>query len=110
ADLFEIKDVVRDRSAQIVRSHTLDRTELCFSYRNDVFEAQTRVTVDPPASTLDGDDLVWTLELVDDAVSSVEVTVPFEIGPDELVPARTGYAESEYAPPDDPPRQWSAEW
>jgi glycogen debranching enzyme len=109
ADLFEIKDVVRDRSAQIVRSHAADLTELRFSYRNGDFRAQSRVAIDPPPSTLDGDDLVWRLELVDDVIWSVELVVPLEIGPDGLVPARTGYAESEDAPRDDAMTQWYAE-
>jgi glycogen debranching enzyme len=107
ADLFEIKDVVRDRSAQIVRSHTPG--ELVFSYRNGAFAAETRVAVDPPPSIVDGDDLVWQLELVDEAIWAVELEVPFQILPNEVVPARTGYAENEDAPPDDATTRWYAE-
>src|SRR5262249_27107496 len=107
ADLFEIKDVVRDRSARIVRSHTSD--ELAFSYRNGDFAAETRVRVAPPPSVVDGDDLIWRLDAVDEAIWAVELDVPFQMAPNEVVPARTGYAETEDAPPDDATTRWYAE-
>jgi glycogen debranching enzyme len=109
ADLFEIKDEVRDRSAQIVRDHALDRSQLSFQYRNGDFEARTRIEVSPPPSLMDGDDMVWQLDLVDDATWSVELVIPFDIGPNEVVPARVGYAESPDAPVDDATTRWYAE-
>src|SRR3979409_363954 len=72
ADLFEIKDAVRDRSEQITRSHDPDGSTLVFTYRNEGFTAQTRVEVSPPADLVDGDDLVWELEPADDATWSVD--------------------------------------
>ena len=41
ADLFEVKDVVRDRSAQIVRDHAPDGARLAFRYANEGFDAET---------------------------------------------------------------------
>src|SRR5262245_30052057 len=45
ADLFEIRDVVRDRSASITRDHAGDGSALQFEYRNGDYCAQTRVEV-----------------------------------------------------------------
>ena len=45
ADLFEIKDRVRDRSEQIVRTPAADRSGLTFSYTNQTFTAETTVEV-----------------------------------------------------------------
>ena len=64
------------------RSHAADGSALVFTYRNDDFSAQTRVEVSPPADRIEGDDLVWELELADDATWSVDITVPLDIGPE----------------------------
>jgi glycogen debranching enzyme len=109
ADLFEIKDVVRDRSARISRSVAPDRSAVTFAYANADFSARTRIAVDPPPSTLDGNDLVWSLDLVNDAIWAVELDVPLEIGPNEVVPAHNGYAETPDAPADDATTRWYAE-
>jgi glycogen debranching enzyme len=109
ADLFEIKDVVRDRSAHIVREHASDGSALRFAYRNGEFAAQAQITIEPPASIVDGDELVWQLELEDNAIWSVELVVPFEIGPNEVLPTRVGFAEVPDAPPDDATSRWYAE-
>ena len=109
ADLFEIKDAVRDRSEQITRSHDPDGSTLVFTYRNEGFTAQTRVEVSPPADLVDGDDLVWELEPADDATWSVDITVPFEIGPDEVVPVRSGFGEVAGGQTDDATARWFAE-
>jgi glycogen debranching enzyme len=107
ADLFEIKDVVRDRSAEIVRGHST--SALAFRYRNGDFSAQTRVEVSPPATRVEGDDLVWELDLAADATWAVEITVPFDIGPNEVVPVRSGFGEVTGDPPDDATARWFAE-
>ncbi len=109
ADLFEIKDVIRDRSAEIVRSHAADGSELVFSYRNEAFDAVTRVQVSPPASRVDGDDLVWDLELADDASWSVDISVPYDIGEVMVVPTRQGFGEAAGGPADDATTRWFAE-
>jgi len=109
ADLFEIKDVIRDRSGEITRSHAADGSELVFSYRHDAFVAQTRVQVSPPATRIDGDELVWELELADDATWSVDISVPFEISSNWVVPARSGFGEAAGGPADDATTRWFAE-
>jgi glycogen debranching enzyme len=109
ADLFEIKDVVRDRSEQITRSHAEDGSTLVFTYRNEGFTAQTRVEVAPPADLVDGDDLVWRPELAEDVTWSVDITVPFEIGPNEVVPNRSGFGEVAGGHTDDAAARWYAE-
>jgi len=48
ADLFEIKDRVRDRSQQIERLPVADRTGLTFRYANQSFSAETRLEVSAP--------------------------------------------------------------
>jgi glycogen debranching enzyme len=109
ADLFEIKDVVRDRSAQISRAHAADGSSMVFSYRNGDYTARTRIEVSPPADTVDGDDLVWNLMMSDDATWTLEVTVPLDIGPNEVVPAHTSFGEVEGGVADDATARWFAE-
>ncbi len=84
ADLFEIKDVVRDRL--ITRTYPDGGAAIEFAYRNGEYAARTRVEVSPPADRIDGDEFVWELKLADDPTWSVEVTVPLDLGPDEVVP------------------------
>lgn len=109
ADLFEIKDVVQDRSALITRSHAADGSGLVFTYVNEGFTAQTRVEVSPPADNIDGDDLVWDLELTEATTWSVDITVPFDIGPNEVVPVRSGFGEVAGGRTDDATARWFAE-
>ncbi|MCI0688448.1 MAG: hypothetical protein L0Y54_14610, partial [Sporichthyaceae bacterium] len=109
ADLFEIKDVIRDRGAEIVRCHAADGSELAFTYTNGTFTAQTRVRAVPPASRVEGDDLVWEVVLAEGVTWSVDLTVPFEIGPTEVVPARTGFGEVAGESADDATARWFAE-
>ena len=106
ADLFEIKDVVRDRSDQIVRAHAPDGSALVFSYRNGGFSVQTQVLVSPAATRVEGDDLVWDVVLADDDTWSVDILVPLRIGPREVVPKRQGFGEVAGDPADDATIQW----
>ncbi|MFR9777052.1 glycogen debranching N-terminal domain-containing protein [Micromonospora sp. MS34] len=90
ADLFEIKETVRNRSAQITREHAPDGSRLEFSYRNETFEARTTIDVDPPASQVDADTLVWDIRLEPNQEWQCELHVPLRVGTDELrPPART---------------------
>ena len=109
ADLFEIKDVIRDRSAEIVRSHAADGSALVFRYQHADFSAVTTVEVSPPAHRLEGDDLVWELDLANDTTWSVDITVPFEIAPNEVVPVHSGFGEVTGEPADDATARWFAE-
>jgi glycogen debranching enzyme len=54
ADLFEIKDEVRDRSAEIEREAEDDG--LTFRYRTGDFEAETALRASPAPTHIEGDD------------------------------------------------------
>jgi len=108
ADILEIKEMVRDRSAQITRSHAPDGSRLGFSYRNVSFEVRTDVRVDPPASRVEGDDLVWDLHLEPRQAWRCELSVPLRYGPMEVVPVHRGFGEVSGADRDDPGSRWAA--
>ncbi len=93
ADLFEIKAEVRDRSAQIERDHAADGSRLLFRYRNGRFHAQTAVEADPHATRLEGDDLVWQLELAAGERWEVTLTVPLRLGPREIQPMHRDFGD-----------------
>src|SRR5690348_16208009 len=76
ADLFEIKDRTRDRSAEITRDHDLLGTSLKFGYRKGEFEAGTEVRAFPAATFVDGDDLVWVLTLSPGRAWHCQLDVP----------------------------------
>ena len=97
ADLFEIKDRVRDRSAEITREHAKDGSALSFRYQRDSFEAETTVKASPPADEVDGDDLVWHLELPARGEWRLELEVPLRLGPNELQPVHSGFGEEGFA-------------
>ncbi len=63
ADLFEIKDRVRDRSKQIVRTPAADRSGLTFRYTNQTFSAETTLEVSAAATKIDDDGLLWVIDL-----------------------------------------------
>ncbi len=63
ADLFEIKDKVRDRSEQIERTPAADRSGLTFRYTNKTFSAETTVELSAAATRIDGDGLTWVIDL-----------------------------------------------
>ncbi len=88
ADLFEIKDTVRDRSSDIVREHAADGSRLEFRYRNGDFEARTTVQAVPPASLVDGDDLVWEVELRAHEEWACELGVPVNFSSPWVAPER----------------------
>ena len=106
ADLFEVKDVVRDRSAQIVRDHAPDGARLAFRYANKGFDAETVVEVSTPPDRLDGDDLVWDLALPPRGEWTCDVRVPLRLGPNEIQPLHRDFGEA-FAPEGaDPVSRW----
>ncbi|MFK3984703.1 glycogen debranching N-terminal domain-containing protein [Micromonospora sp. NPDC050397] len=106
ADLFEIKEQVRDRRAQIERDHAMDGSLLVFGYRNGAFEARTEVRADPPADRVDGDDLIWNLRLEPCAHWSCEISIPLKHGPYEITPAHRHFGEVFDEQRDDPAARW----
>jgi glycogen debranching enzyme len=109
ADLFEIKDQVRDRSQEIVRDHAGDGSRIRFLYRHADFEAETVVQVSTPATRIEGDDFVWELEMPPDGEWSCEVTVPLELGPNEIQPVHRAFGEVFEPSATDPVAKWRAQ-
>jgi glycogen debranching enzyme len=106
ADLFEIKETVRDRSHQITRSHAPDGSRLDFAYCNSTFEARMEVQADPPASRVETDELVWELDLARDQEWRCELHVPLHYGETELVPKHRNFGEAFDVYQEDPVTRW----
>ncbi len=87
ADLFEIKGGVRERTT-IVREHAPEGSQLSFRYRNGEFEAETLVNVQPPANRVDGDCLVWDLDMEPDARWRCDLEVPLNFAEQDVRPGR----------------------
>ncbi|MFC6016748.1 glycogen debranching N-terminal domain-containing protein [Plantactinospora solaniradicis] len=84
ADLFEIKQCVRDRSANITRDHPTDGSGLSFTYRNAGFEAVTALKSSPPADRVEENDLIWDLRLEPGTKWEAELTVALPRRPSEM--------------------------
>jgi glycogen debranching enzyme len=108
ADMFEIKTQIRDRSAQISRDHAGDGSRLAFRYRNGDFAATTEVEVSTPADQVDGDDLVWHLQLGPRERWRCELTVPLGDAGQERRPTRRDFGQVFAHDPDDPASRWKA--
>ena len=93
ADILEVKERIRDRSAEIVRDHHGDGSRLSFCYRNRGFEAITEVEVSNPADRVDGDTLVWYLQLLPRDQWRCEFTVPLSHGGVSVRPVRREFGE-----------------
>jgi glycogen debranching enzyme len=87
ADLFEIKHAVRERTT-IVREHAPEGSRMVYRYRNGDFEAETVIEVNPPANRVEGDDLVWELDLEPDGRWACDFEVPLTFGEQEVRPGR----------------------
>lgn len=108
ADLFEVKSGVRDRSAEIIRNHAPDGSELCFRYARNGFSAQTRVRCSQPASRVEGDDLVWELTLPPREEWQIDLHVPLPPGMGVVEPVRGDISDVIHRRAEDPVRRWSA--
>jgi glycogen debranching enzyme len=109
ADLFEIKDHARDRSDEIVRDHAPDGSRLVFRYRHDGFEATTEISASTPATRVDGDDLIWTVELPPGGEWHTELIVPIKLGGGEIQPVHAGFGEVFDTAATDSLSRWAAE-
>ena len=105
ADLFEIKDVVRDRSSEIVRDHDPDGTRLLFRYSNAGFEATTEVQPYPAASEVVGDDLVWRVTLSPGRPWHCQLDVPLRRQSYQVSKPR-GFGDQVRPPATDPLNEW----
>jgi glycogen debranching enzyme len=108
ADLFEIKDVVRDRSAEIAREHDPDGSRLVFRYANAGFEVGTEVRAYPAASEVDGDDLVWRVTLSPGRPWHCQLDVPLRRQPYQVREPRS-FGDQTRPPATDPLIVWRDE-
>jgi glycogen debranching enzyme len=109
ADLFEIKDKVRDRAEQIERTPAADRTGLTFRYTNKTFSAETRLEVSAAATRIDGDGLTWVIDLPARGRWTCELHVPLKLGPRELQPMHASFGDVFAPEADDPVEGWLAQ-
>ncbi|MGW0218483.1 amylo-alpha-1,6-glucosidase [Micromonospora chokoriensis] len=109
ADLFEVKSVARDRSAEITRNHAADGSELCFSYRNGDFSAETRVRCAAPANRVEGDELLWELHLRPRETWRVDLEVPLPPGLGVVEPVRGDIGDVFHGRAEDPLKRWTAD-
>ena len=108
ADLFEIKDRVRDRSEQIVRTPAADRSGLTFRYANQTFTAETTIEISSAATRIDEDGFVWTVDLPPRGRWACELHVPLRLGPRELQPLHVSFGEVFASEANDPVDAWLA--
>jgi glycogen debranching enzyme len=105
ADLFEIKEGVRDRSSEIVRDHARDGSRLSLRYRNGSFEARTDVEAWPAADRIEGDDLIWDLDFPVGGRWQVDLRVPLQLGPGGVAPPQRDFP-AVISVPHDPIAEW----
>ncbi|SBT39491.1 amylo-alpha-1,6-glucosidase [Micromonospora auratinigra] len=106
ADLFEVKSGVRDRSAEIVRRPGEGGTVLCFDYERDGFAARTGLRSSVPPDRVEGDELVWDVELQPRQEWQVDLEVPLPPGLGVVEPVRGDIADVLHGRADDPLRRW----
>jgi glycogen debranching enzyme len=103
-----LKEFPRDRSAQIARAHAPDGSRLEFSYSNSTFRAKTEVRADPPASRVEGDDLVWDVPLQPGQEWCCELSVPLQHAETSMAPMHREFGEVFEREAEDPASQWVA--
>ncbi|MEV5694048.1 amylo-alpha-1,6-glucosidase [Micromonospora globbae] len=108
ADLFEIKESGRDRSAEILRRHESDGSGLSFGYRNGAYSTMVRVEADPAAHEVDGDSLVWHLRLARGQAWRCELRVPLRCGDERMTPVARSFGDVFERAPEEPAARWLA--
>lgn len=120
ADLFEVKSTVRDRRANTARHH--DQRALRFQYQVPHFKAATTIEV-PKSEIVDsgmfrvvrsarprieGDDIVWTVELEPRLALIAQVAVSLDHNGETLQPVHHDFGEKQ-EPFEGPLAHWLAE-
>jgi glycogen debranching enzyme len=124
ADLFEVKSRVRDRSANTQTAHNPDAGLLHFTYRVPGFEAETNLTIlrdgtlapeaveeaihgesgpeairrmelSPTPPAVEGNDLVWRLELGPREFWGAELAISMRVNDRLLEPRRASFGEEQ---------------
>ncbi|MEV1142477.1 glycogen debranching N-terminal domain-containing protein [Micromonospora sp. NPDC049799] len=109
ADLMEIKSQVLDRSDQITRHHSPDGSRLAFRYEHDAFTSQTDVQVTPRPDRLDGDDVVWVVEVAPHTTWRADIHVPLPPGTEMPNRVSGDMADVFHHRAEDPNAQWEAQ-
>jgi glycogen debranching enzyme len=105
ADLFEIKAHVRDRTTEIAHEHAPDGSYVRLHYRHESFDVQTQVEATPAATRIEGDDLVWDVEIGLDGEWQCDLYIPLPVADDEIIPPRREFA-STVSISHDPVAEW----
>ncbi len=94
ADLFEVKSVVRDRGRAMDVEHDPAIPLLHFHYETDGFLAETNVRASEPA-LVDGDDLVWQLDLPPRGTWEVRLLVTVRLNNLSMEPMHDDFGEEQ---------------
>src|ERR671910_373646 len=111
ADLFEMKSVVRDRSERISREDGADHRSMRFSYevpgfraactvrvvRSGIFDAASLEELADASVRVDGDSLVWELEVAPRQLFGAVVRVELELNDAALEPMHEDFGEQRVA-------------
>lgn len=93
-DLFEVKGKAFRKGGRVTTDHDPGHPRLAFRYRHETFEAATSVHATQHCE-LDGDDLVWRVELEPLGVWETGVVVEFEIDEEITEPTHETFGEPE---------------
>ncbi|MFI2651148.1 glycogen debranching N-terminal domain-containing protein [Micromonospora fulviviridis] len=108
ADILEMKTTIRDRSERIQRGHAPDGSRLLFNYEQDGFTSQTSVRPTRLPERLEGDHLVWPINLAPHESWRVELDVPVPPGFGVTEAVRGDIADILHHRVEDPAARWLA--
>jgi glycogen debranching enzyme len=94
ADLFEVKGKDFRKAGTAGRSHDPANSTLGFDYEHETFRAATRVRSSQPAR-IDGDDLVWDLELEPLGTWHTGVLVTVNVDEEVMEPTHDTFGQPE---------------
>ncbi|MEU6074095.1 glycogen debranching N-terminal domain-containing protein [Micromonospora sp. NPDC047074] len=107
ADLFEVKSQVFDRQQWITRQSVQDGRQWSVRYEHDEFRAESRLIANPPADRVEGDELVWHVDI--DPLQEWRVDLRLALEPDDISqPVLGDIGEVFHRRAPDPSREWLA--
>ncbi|MGW4464764.1 amylo-alpha-1,6-glucosidase [Micromonospora sp. NPDC004704] len=109
ADLFEIKQHVRDRSAEIVQTRLPGGEGICLSYGNANFNVRSDIRADPPPHRIENNDLIWELPLTPGMRWQCELTLPLPPEHGEMATVHRHFGNGFELIDDDPATGWHAD-
>jgi glycogen debranching enzyme len=93
-DLFEVKGKDFRKGGRVTSEHDPEHPRLAFRYRHETFETATSVHATQHCG-LDGDDLVWQVEVEPLGVWETGVVVEFEVDDEITEPTHETFGEPE---------------